>query len=94
MELIKVLKKPVISEKSFTHAEENKYVFVVAREANKIEVKKAVEKLFKVTVEDVRTVVIKGKVKRVGKKMGKRSDFKKAYVKVKKGDKIEEFKGI
>ncbi len=94
MEMMKILKKPVISEKSFAHAESNKYVFVVAREANKIEIKKAIEKLFKVTVIDVRTVVMKGKLKRVGRKFGKRSDFKKAYVTVKEGDKIEEFKGI
>jgi large subunit ribosomal protein L23 len=94
MEMIKILKRPVISEKSFTHAENGKYVFVVAREANKIEIKKAIEKLFKVTVLEVRTVVMKGKVKRVGRKFGKRNDFKKAYVTLKDGDKIEEFKGI
>jgi len=94
MEMINILKKPVISEKSFAHAEGGKYVFVVARGANKIEIKKAVEKLFKVTVTDVKTVVMKGKVKRVGRTFGKRSDFKKAYVSLKEGDKIEEFKGI
>lgn len=94
MEMIKVLKRPVISEKSFAHAENDKYVFVVSKEANKIEIKNAIEKLFKVTVLDVQTVVMKGKLKRVGRKYGKRSDFKKAYVTLKKGDKIEEFKGI
>ncbi len=94
MELINILKKPVISEKSFAKAEDGTYVFVVAIEANKIEIKKAIEKLFKVTVVNVRTVVTKGKVKRAGRKFGKRSDFKKAYVTIKKGDKIEEFKGI
>jgi len=67
---------------------------VVAREANKIEIKRTIEKLFKVTVTDVRTVVMKGKLKRTGRSFGKRSDFKKAYVTVKEGDKIEEFKGI
>ncbi|MDO8507722.1 MAG: 50S ribosomal protein L23 [bacterium] len=94
MEMLKILKRPVISEKSFAHAENGKYVFVVSTESNKIEIKKAIEKLFKVTVLEVRTVVMKGKVKRVGRKFGKRSDFKKAYVTLKEGDKIEEFKGI
>ncbi len=94
MEMTKILKRPVISEKSFAEAEEGKYVFVVDNRANKIEIAKAIEKLFKVTVINVQTVVMKGKVKRVGRKFGKRSDFKKAYVTVKKGDKIEEFKGI
>ncbi len=94
MEMIKILKRPVISEKSFASAENGKYVFVVACKTNKIEIKKAIEKLFKVTVVDVRTVVMKGKVKRAGRKFGKRPDFKKAYVTLKKGDKIEEFKGI
>lgn len=94
MEMIKILKKPVISEKSFAHAEDSKFVFIVDIRANKIEIKKAIEKLFKVTVLEVRTVVMKGKVKRVGRKLGKRSDFKKAYVTLKEGDKIEEFKGI
>jgi len=94
MEMMKILKRPVISEKSFSAAENGKYVFVVDSRANKIEIAKAIEKLFKVTVIDVTTVVMKGKVKRVGRKFGKRSDFKKAYVTVKDGDKIEEFKGI
>jgi len=94
MELLRVLKKPVISEKSFAQAEGGTYVFQVAKETNKIEIRQTIEKLFKVTVVDVRTVRVKGKVKRVGKSFGQRSDFKKAYVKVKEGDKIEEFKGI
>lgn len=94
MEMIKILKRPVISEKSFGAAENGKYIFVVDSRANKIEIASAIEKLFKVTVTDVTTVVMKGKVKRVGRKLGKRSDFKKAYITVKEGDKIEEFKGI
>jgi len=94
MELIKVLKKPVISEKSFASSENDKYIFVVSLTTNKVEIKKAVEKLFKVNVVSVRTVVVKGKEKRYGKKTGKRSDFKKAYVTIKQGQKIEEFKGI
>lgn len=94
MEMLKILKNPVISEKSFSMAEEGTYVFKVAKQAEKIEIKKTIEKLFKVTVVDVRTVMVKGKVKRVGKNFGKRNDFKKAYVRIKDGDKIEEFKGI
>lgn len=94
MELLRVLKQPVISEKSFTMAEGGKYVFQVNPDATKIEIKKAVELAFKVHVISVNTVIIKGKVKRFGKIFGKRKDFKKAVVTVKSGETIEDFKGI
>jgi len=94
MELIKVLKQPVISEKSFASAEKEKYVFLVDIDATKIEVAKAVEKAFKVHVLSVNTVLVKGKMKRFGRIFGRRSDFKKAIVTIKKGETIEEFKGI
>ncbi len=94
MDQINKLKKPVISEKSFALAEKDKYVFVVKNDANKIEITKAVEKAFKVHVVKVNTFVTKGKVKRFGKVYGQRSDYKKAIVSIKKGEKIEDFKGI
>ena len=89
-----VLKSPVISEKSVGMVEENKYSFWVNPAANKIEIKAAVEKMFKVTVVDVRTITVKGKMKRVGKFAGKKSDRKKAIATLKDGDKIENFAGL
>ncbi len=94
MELTKILLKPIISEKSFANSENDKFVFAVASGANKIEIKKAVEKLFKVDVIGVRVVNIAGKIKKVGRKTGKRNDIRKAYVTIKKGQKIEDFKGL
>ena len=94
MELLRVLKQPVISEKSFASADNGKYVFQVNPKATKTEIKKAVEMAFKVHVISVNTVIIKGKVKRFGKIFGKRKDFKKAVVTVKSGETIEDFKGI
>lgn len=94
MELLKVLKQPVISEKSFASADNGKYVFLVDKDATKIEIAQAVEKAFQVHVTDVNTVIVKGKVKRFGKTFGRRSDYKKAIVTIKKGESIEDFKGI
>lgn len=89
-----VLKSPVISEKSVGLVEENKYTFWVDPAANKIEIKAAVEKMFKVSVVDVRTLTVKGKMKRVGKYQGKTSDRKKAIATLKAGDKIDNFAGL
>lgn len=94
MKLLNVLKKPVISEKSFASADKGKYVFVVDLGATKTEIAQAVEKAFSVHVESVNTVLVAGKVKKFGKVFGKRSDYKKAIVTVKKGETIEDFKGI
>jgi len=94
MDQIKVLKQPVISEKSFSSSDKEKYIFLVEKNANKIEITKAVEKAFKVHVIKVNTFVVKGKIKRFGRIFGKRPDYKKAIVSIKKGEKIEEFKGI
>jgi large subunit ribosomal protein L23 len=90
-----VLRSPLITEKSTVLKEtENLYLFRVALDANKIQIRKAVETIFKVKVEAVRTVRMRGKVKRVGRQLGRRSDWKKAYVKVKAGEKpIEFFEG-
>jgi len=94
MKQISVLKRPVISEKGFASADQGKYVFVVDISATKTEVAQAVEKAFSVHVTAVNTVIIAGKIKKFGKTLGKRSDFKKAIVTVKKGETIEDFKGI
>lgn len=89
-----VLKRPVISEKSVGLLEENKYSFWVDPAANKIEIKAAVEKMFKVKVADVRTISQKGKMKRVGRYTGKTPDRKKAIVTLVDGDRIEGFAGL
>jgi large subunit ribosomal protein L23 len=88
--LLKVLLAPHVSEKSTMVAEtNNSFVFKVLKNANKAEIKAAVEKLFEVEVEGVRTVNVKGKVKRHGQSFGKRSDWKKAYVVLKEGQDID-----
>ena len=90
--LLKVLKAPHISEKSTMVAEKlNTIVFKIATDATKAEVKAAVEKLFEVKVEAVRTLNVAGKTKRTGARMGRRSDWKKAYVTLKDGDNIKVF---
>jgi len=90
-----VLKRPVITEKTTLMREANNVVsFVVGRDANKVEIKRAVEEVLKVSVEGVRTVNVAGKVKRTGQKFGKRSNWKKAYVTLKDGDTIEVFEGV
>lgn len=89
-----IIKKPVVTEKSMGLIDQNKYTFIVDKRANKIEIKEAVEDIFKVTVNEVHTMIVKGKVKRVGKSIGKTSDVKKAIVTLKQGDKIELFEGM
>ncbi len=89
-----VLIRPVISEKSVALVEENKYTFWVSTVANKIEIKYAVEKMFKVKVDEVRTTKVKGKEKRVGHNVGMTPDRKKAIVTLKPGNKIEGFAGL
>ncbi len=88
--LLKVVLGPHISEKSTMAAEgNNTVVFKVAKDASKTEIKAAVEKLFEAEVASVRTVVVKGKTKRHGLRVGKRSDWKKAYVTLKDGQDID-----
>jgi large subunit ribosomal protein L23 len=88
--LMKVLLSPVVSEKSSVVADANQqYTFRVATDATKREIAKAVEKLFEVEVERVQVVNIKGKTKRFGQINGKRSDWKKAYVRLKPGNDID-----
>ncbi|MGI5891189.1 MAG: 50S ribosomal protein L23 [Bacillota bacterium] len=89
-----VLIKPMVSEKSMMLMEDNKYSFIVARDANKIEIKHAVEKLFNVDVTEVTTRNQRGKLKRMGRFQGRRPNTKKAVVTLKAGDKIEIFEGM
>ncbi|MEY1663186.1 50S ribosomal protein L23 [Isoalcanivorax beigongshangi] len=88
--IFKVLLAPVISEKASVVAEKsNQVVFKVARDATKLEIKKAVEQLFNVKVEGVQTTTVKGKRKVFGRIQGKRSDWKKAYVSLQDGQDID-----
>ncbi len=87
-----VLRLPVITEKSTFQKDNNRTLtFKVAGDANKIEIKAAVEKIFKVRVASVRTANFHGKLRRQGRYSGHRSDWKKAYVTLKKGEKMFEF---
>lgn len=88
--IYQVLLGPHISEKATVVAEEHsQYVFKVAKDATKLEIKKAVEQLFEVSVKGVRTAVVKGKTKRTRFGMGQRSDWKKAYVSLEQGQEID-----
>ena len=85
-----VLVTPILSEKSVTIKDtQNRYTFKVHSDANKVDIKKAVETLFKVKVEKVRTMNFMGKMHKVGRYEGRRSDWKKAVVTVKAGQKID-----
>ncbi len=89
-----IISRPLLTEKN--HAlrdDENKYVFEVALHANKLEIKSAVEEIFDVRVDSVRTMRMKGKVKRLGRFEGKRPDWKKAIVTLADGDTIDLFAG-
>lgn len=77
-----ILKRPIITEQSMEGVAEKKYTFEVDKNANKIQIKKAVEEIFKVTVEKVTTINYIGKPKRMGVHAGKRADWKKAVVKL------------
>lgn len=86
-ELRYILRRPIITEKSTIATEaSNTYVFEVGRDANKLQIKEAVEKYFGVKVLNVRTLIVRGKTKRFGRFFGKRSNWKKAYVKLAEGD--------
>lgn len=89
-----VLIRPLVTEKTTDLMQENKYTFVVPLTANKVEIRQAVEQIFKVKVEQISTVRVLGKVKRMGKNQGKRPDYKKAIVKLAAGQRIEFFEGV
>lgn len=87
-----IVLSPIVTEKSMDLLNDNKYTFRVAKNANKTEIKEAVEKIFDgVKVESVNTINMLGKTKRVGMKVGKRIDWKKAVITLKEGSKTIEF---
>jgi len=90
-----IIRRPIVTEKSTIQREEgNAVTFEVDRRANKVEIKNAVQRLFNVTVTDVRVMNFTGKAKRVGRHVGRKSDWKKAVVALKDGDSIEFFEGV
>ena len=92
MKLTDVIRRPLITEKTTVIRDDGRtLVFQVANDANKIDIRRAVEKLLGSKVQSVRTSLAHGKFKRQGKFMGQRSDWKKAYVKLRDGEKIPEF---
>jgi large subunit ribosomal protein L23 len=91
---INILQKPLVTEKTTNQASLGKYSFKVAKFANKIEVKKAIEEAFDVEVTAVNMSVVKGKAKKRGNKIAKKPDWKKAIVSLKIGDEINIFEGL
>lgn len=90
-----IILSPLVSEKGANmRADQNKFIFRVDKKANKLQIRKAVEELFKVKVEDVTTLIMHGRPKRLGRFEGRRSDWKKAIVKLKKGETIELFETV
>ena len=92
MKLTDVIRRPLITEKTTVIREDGRtLVFQVARDANKVDIKRAVEQLLGSKVESVRTSLSHGKMKRQGRFVGQRPDWKKAYVKLREGEKLPEF---
>ena len=92
--LYTVIKKPLFTEKGSALKEaENKLLVEVSRDSNKLEIKKAIEEIFKVKVEKVATIKTHGKWKKYGKSIGKRSDRKKALITLKEGEKLDFIEG-
>jgi Ribosomal protein L23 len=90
-----VIKRPIVTEKGVTKKDDERTLcFEVHPDANKTQIKHAVERLFKVKVEDVRTAVFEGKLRRRGRFSGYASDWKKAYVRLKAGEKMPEYAEI
>jgi len=90
-----IIIKPIVSEKSMRLMQENNtYSFQVAKKVNKIEIKKAIQEIFNVKVNNVNTMNVRGKKRRLGRNEGKRPDWKKAMVKLDEGDEIEIFEGL
>ena len=90
-----IIVRPLVTEKSTSALERNgAYSFVVAVDANKVEIAQAIENLFNVKVRDVRTMRYRGKERRLGRYVGRRAAWKKAIVKLREGDSIEIFEGV
>lgn len=86
-----VLLRPVITEKSMTETNTGRYTFAVVKDASKLEIAQAVAEAFKVDVLAVNTITVRGKSRRVGKRVGKKSDWKKAIVTLAEGQRIERY---
>lgn len=94
MNYLEIVKSPLITEKLDALREaQQTYAFEVDRRASKIEIRSAIERLFSVHVEDVRTSIMRGKNKRVGARIGRRPNWKKALVRIREGETIEVFEG-
>ena len=93
MEARDILIRPMVTEKSTALMEQGKYTFRVPLAATKIQIRQAVEQIFKVKVQAVNTMRYEGKLKRMGRTQGRRSDWKKAVVTLKPGEAIELFEG-
>lgn len=89
-----IILKPVVSEKSMNQMADGKYTFRVSLHANKTEIKQAIEEIFKVKVKDVNTMRNHGKTRRMGRFVGRLSDWKKAIVTLEEGQKIAFFEGM
>jgi large subunit ribosomal protein L23 len=95
MDMYQIVKKPLVTEKGTVMLSEGNWVaFKVHLDANKIEIREAVQKIFSVSVLQVNTQIVRGKRKRFGKAMGQSKAWKKAIVQLKEGDKIEMFEGV
>jgi large subunit ribosomal protein L23 len=95
MDIYNVIKEPHIAEKVNLQKELfNQLTFKVDRRANKVEIKNAVERIFKTKVLDVKTLNIKGKKRRIGRNIGKKPNWKKAIVRLAPGEKVEFFEGV
>ena len=94
MHLYEVLRRPLVTEKNTILQALNKYAFEVAKEANKPQIKQAVEKAFKVQVTTVNVTKVSGKTRRVGRRLVQTAPWKKAIVTLKPGNKIEFFEGV
>ena len=90
-----ILRRPMVTEKTTVQKEDdNHVVFRVRLDANKVEIREAVEKLLNVKVTGVNTAIVRGKTKRIGRRMGKRSNWKKAIVTLAAGQEVEFFEGL
>jgi large subunit ribosomal protein L23 len=92
-----VIVRPVVTERSMelsTNESDPQYAFIVAKDANKVEIKNAVEKLFNVSVAQVNTMNYRGKARRVGRHLGRRPAYKKAIVRLKDGESIDVYEGV
>ena len=94
MDIDRVLRRPVITEKSTSLQGLGKYTFEVMKRVNKRQVKEAVEKAFKVKVLDINLITVPGKTRRVGRRQVKTASWRKALVKLEAGQKIEFFEGV